>query len=272
MKIFKHRKLLIKEIIKYRDLCFVPTMGGLHKGHEYLIKKAKQKKGKTIVSIFVNEKQFDSRKDYRCYPRDLKLDFKILKKLKVDYLYLPKSNDIYNFKTKNKIYEDKFIKELCGKFRKSHFKGVLDVVNRLLEIIKPTYIYLGKKDYQQMYLINKHIVKSNIKTKVVKCKTIREKNGVACSSRNKNLSSSDIKIASNIYDYLTKYKKIIIKTKNDQKKSNKLKNKLLDIGATKIDYIKSLNINNPKNSLKQYARKNLFIAYYLKNVRLIDNF
>ena len=247
-------------------------MGGLHSGHEYLIKKAKQKKGKTIVSIYVNQKQFDSKKDFENYPRNIKYDFKVLKKLKVDYLYLPMKNDIYSFKTKNTIYEDNFIKALCGKFRKSHFKGVLNVVNRFLEVIKPTFIFMGQKDFQQMYLIQKHIIKSNIKTKVVKCKTIREKNGVACSSRNKNLSFKEKKIASNIYNFLSKQKKFFINVKNKRKELILLKKKLINLGATKVEYIKLFNLKNPKKRLNKKIKINLFVAYYLNNIRLIDNF
>ena len=175
MKIFKNKLSLQKEISKDKCLSFVPTMGGLHKGHLYLIKKAKKKKCKICVSIFVNPTQFNKKNDFKNYPRNVKSDIKKLKKLRISYLYLPTYADIYSFKAKRNIYIDKFSKQLCGKFRKGHFAGVLNVVNRFLEIIKPKYIYLGLKDYQQLILIERHIIKNEIKTKVVRCKTIREK-------------------------------------------------------------------------------------------------
>ena len=103
---------------------------------------------------------------------------------------------------------------MCGKFRKGHFEGVVNVVNRFIEIIKPRYIFLGKKDYQQLYLIKKHIEKRKIKSKVIECKTIRENNGIACSSRNLNLNKNQIKIESNIYHYLYNLKKKIKKNYN----------------------------------------------------------
>ena len=146
MKIFKDKHTLQREILKTKGISFVPTMGALHKGHISLIKKSKKSRLKTLVSIFVNPKQFHKKRDFRTYPRKKAQDIKLLKKLRIDYLYIPTSKDIYGFKPKNKIFLDKSSKKLCGKFRKGHFEGVLNVVNRFIEIIKPKYIYLGKKD------------------------------------------------------------------------------------------------------------------------------
>ena len=241
MKIFKNKLILQKEISKDNCLSFVPTMGGLHKGHLSLIKKAKKYKCKICVSIFINPTQFNKKIDFNNYPRNLKSDIKKLKKLNVNYLYLPTYADIYSFKTKRKIHVDKFSKQLCGKYRKGHFKGVLNVVNRFLEIINPKYIFLGIKDLQQLILIDSHIKKYNINTQVIECKTIREKNGVACSTRNLNLNSKESTIASNIFRYLFNLNKRI---KKNYKlfKINAIRKDLILLGATKIDYIENLNI------------------------------
>jgi len=270
MKIFKNKLSLQKEISKDNCLSFVPTMGGLHKGHLSLIKKAKKYKCKICVSIFINPTQFNKKNDYKDYPRNIKSDIKELKKLKVNYLYLPTYTDIYSFKTENKIYIDKFSKQLCGKFRKGHFEGVVNVVNRFMEIIKPKYIYLGIKDFQQLTLIERHIKKNEINTKVIKCKTIREKNGVACSTRNLNLNNKQFAIASNIYKYLYSLSK---KIKKNYKlfKINSIKKDLISLGANKIDYIEFLNIKNFKSNKSVKNRFRLFIAYYINNIRLIDN-
>ena len=270
MKIFKDKHSLQKEISKNKGITFVPTMGGLHKGHISLIKKSKKSKLKTLVSIFVNPKQFDKKNDFRSYPRNAKQDIKHLKKLKINYLYIPTIRDIYGFKPKNKVFLDKFSKKLCGKLRKGHFEGVLNVVNRFIEIIKPRYILLGKKDYQQLYLIKKHIKKRKIKSKVIECKTIRENNGIACSSRNSNLTKSQLKIASNIFYYLSSLKKKIKKNYN-LFNVNKIKKDLIDLGASKIDYIENYNIENFKKTKKANEKFNLFFAYYIKKTRLIDN-
>ena len=270
MKIFKDRHSLRKEILKTEGISFIPTMGGLHKGHISLIKQSKKSRLKTLVSIFVNPKQFNKKSDFRSYPRNNKEDIKLLKKLKINYLYTPTFNDIYGFRPKNKVFMDKSSKKLCGKFRKGHFDGVLNVVNRFIEIIKPKYIYLGKKDYQQIYLIKKHIKKRNIKSKIIECKTIRENNGIACSSRNSNLNKNQVKIASNIFHYLSVLKRRI-KNNNHLFNTNKIKKDLINLGANKIDYLESYNINNFKKITKPNKKFNLFFAYYIKNVRLIDN-
>ena len=199
MKIFKNKKTLISEISGLKNLSFIPTMGALHKGHMDLVKKAKLKEGKIIVSIYVNPKQFNSKKDLYSYPVSLKKDIAILRKLKINYLFLPSYKDIFLFKCKNKIFKHKLIKILCGKYRKFHFHGVLEVVNRFLEIIKPKYLFLGKKDFQQLFLINQHIKKRSISTKVISCETVREYSGLAFSSRNFLLNSKNKIRASKVY-------------------------------------------------------------------------
>jgi pantoate--beta-alanine ligase len=270
MKIFKDKHILQKEILKTKGISFIPTMGGLHKGHISLIRQSKKLKLKTLVSIYVNPKQFNKKRDFRSYPRNTKKDIKQLKKLKINYLYIPTFKDIYGFKPKKKVFLDKFSKKLCGKFRKGHFEGVLNVVNRFIEIIKPRYIFLGKKDYQQIYLIRKHIEKRKIKSKIIECKTIRENNGIACSSRNLNLSKSQMKIASNIFHYLRNLKKKI-KKNYSLFNINKIKKELIKIGANKIEYLENYNTKSFKKIKKSNNKNNLFIAYYIKKVRLIDN-
>ena len=264
MKIFRKKILLQKNVLKQKDLSFVPTMGGLHKGHEKMIRIAKNRFKKVMVSIYVNPKQFNSKQDFNSYPRKLKKDISLLKRLKVDYLYLPSYLDIFSFKTKNQIYLHSFSKKLCGKYRISHFKGVLNVVNRFLEIIKPRYILLGKKDFQQLFLIKKHIKRNKIHTKVVPCNTVREKNGIACSSRNYNLSKEKIKVLVKIIKLIRKNKKFL----NRKIILNILKN----LGVKKIDYIDFLNTKTLKKPKNRRSKFNIFFAFYLGETRLIDNF
>ena len=245
-------------------------MGGFHKGHLSLIKKAKKKKGKTLVSIFVNPKQFNNRKDYINYPRNNKKDLNILKRLKVDYVYLPNNKEIYSFKPKKKVYLDTFSKKLCGKNRKGHFKGVLNIVNRLIEVVKPKFLFLGLKDFQQLYLIHKHIKKKKISSKIITCKTVREKNGVACSTRNYNINKKNFLIASKVYWYLVK-KKRLIRKKLSNFNTNQITKDLMNIGITKVDYVELYNLNTVKKPKKRKENFRIFIAYYLNDVRLIDN-
>ena len=139
---------------------------------------------KTIVSIFVNPKQFNETKDFKSYPSNIKNDLSILKKIKnLDFIYIPQFKDIYENKKQSQIKIKKKDKILCAKYRKGHFEGVLDVMNRLTKLIKPKKIYMGKKDFQQFFLV-RNFIEKKFNIKVVGCKTIRNKNKLALSSRN----------------------------------------------------------------------------------------
>ena len=270
MKIFRNKNSLIKEISGLKDLAFIPTMGSLHKGHMSLINKAKKESKQVLVSIYVNSKQFSSKKDFNKYPRNYNKDITVLKKKNINFLYLPNSKDIYSFKTKKPVYLDVFSKKLCGVFKPGHFKAVVNVVNRFLEIIKPKSIYLGMKDFQQLSLIKMHVIKKKIKINIVECPTIRDNNGLALSSRNTKLKKHQITKAGKIYFYLKKNKKIILKSFLMKKKSEILK-KLLQLGADKIDYIECLNLSELEYCKNTNVNFNIFIAYYIGGVRLIDN-
>ena len=269
MKLFTNKKKLQKEIKDINNISFVPTMGALHRGHESLIKKSVRESNRTLVSIFVNPKQFENKKDFRNYPKSYKRDIKILKKLKVKYLYKPNYKDIYKFKTSNKIFLDKFSKKLCGKYRKGHFKGVINVVNRLLEIIKPQKILLGEKDFQQLFLIKKHIKKNKIKTKVISCKTIRDNKFIAYSSRLRKLNKHQKINLIKIIKVLKNYKKNLISGVNKYN-FNKIKKDLLSAGARKVDYVELIDLKTLKKLKKN--KYNLFFAFYIGKVRFIDNF
>jgi len=268
MKIIRSKNKLKKLIYNEKDLGFIPTMGAIHIGHISLIKRSISQCSKTIVSIFINEPQFSRKDDFKRYPRILKRDIQILRKLKINYLYLPKKNQIYPHGQNKNIKISSFSKKLCGKFRPGHFKAIVDVVDRFIKIIKPKKIFFGEKDMQQLIIINHFIKKNYKKIKVVGCKNIREKNGVACSSRNFLLTLEQKKIASKVYKFL-KIKKIdLIKNKINLKS---IKRKIYKLGATKIDYLEILDINK---LIRPYFKNNkykIFIAYYLDRIRLIDN-
>ena len=270
MKIFRNKNNLIEEISSLKSIGFVPTMGALHKGHLSLVDKAKKESKQVLVSIYINAKQFDSKNDFNKYPRNYNKDISLLKKKKIDYLYIPTDKDLYSFKTINPIYLNKFSKRLCGKFRPAHFKAVVSIVNRFLEIIKPKSIYLGMKDFQQLTLIKLHIDKKKINTKLVVCPTIRRANGLALSSRNIKLKNNEIFEAGKIYTYLKKNKKLILHKILNNKKSE-IVNKLIKLGARKIDYIECLNIKKLELCKNTKGNFNIFIAYYMNDVRLVDN-
>jgi pantoate--beta-alanine ligase len=268
MKILFNKNDLIKLIRKERNIGFVPTMGAIHVGHSSLIKKSTRQCNKTIVSIYVNRPQFNKVSDYKKYPKNLKNDFSILKKLKIDYLFIPKKTDIYPKGPNKKIKISSFSKQLCGKHRPGHFESVVDVIERFVKIINPKKIYLGKKDMQQLKIIEYYLKKKYKNIKVVGCKTIREENGLAYSSRNSLLSKKEKVIAGKVYKIIKNNKGNILK-KNIQLRYIIKKIKLL--GIKKIDYLKFLDINNINKSFKKNKKYRVFISYYLGSTRLIDN-
>ena len=269
MIIFKSINKLNKEVNFKANIGFVPTMGALHKGHISLINSSKKKCKKTLVSIFINPSQFNKKKDLEKYPKRLNKDIKILKKLKVDYLLLPKNNQIYKNKKNMKINLIKKDKVLCAKYRPGHFEGVLAVINQFMINIKPKFIFLGEKDYQQIILIKKFI-KKKFKTKVVVCKTVRLDNLVPYSSRNFRLSRNEIRTASFVSKCVHKFYLSIIKNFNNRFNINLVKN-TIESKKIKTDYFE---IRNKTNLSKNFNRNNfkIFIAYYLNGIRLIDNF
>ena len=146
MKILLTNNDLNEALYDVSNLGFVPTMGSLHKGHISLIKKSQKECHKTIVSIFINPTQFNNKNDFKSYPSNIKNDLEIIKKIhKIDFVYIPKFKDIYKNKGKSKIRIKKSDKILCAKFRKGHFEGVLDVMDKLTSLIKPKKNFYGKK-------------------------------------------------------------------------------------------------------------------------------
>ena len=270
MKILLNNNDLNEALYNVSDLGFVPTMGSLHQGHISLIKKSLKSCDKTIVSIFVNPTQFNKKNDYKNYPRNNKRDLSILKKLKVNFVYLPKKDDVYFFKRKSLIKLPKKDKILCAKFRKGHFEGVIDVMDRLTDIIQPKKIFMGEKDFQQLYLV-KEFIQKRYNTKIIACKTIRDTNKLAFSSRNKLLNNIELIKAGRISKEMILLKNKFVKSKNIKKLIFEKKKDLINLFDIKLDYLELRNILNLKSSNKIKDSK-LFIAYSINKIRLIDNF
>ena len=270
MKILLNIHALNSKLRPFKDIGFIPTMGRIHEGHISLIKKSKKSCKKTLVSIFVNPKQFNNKKDFETYPSNIKEDLAILKKIKgIDFIYIPKFNDIYNYKRKLKIKIDKKDKILCAKFRNGHFEGVLDVMDRLTNLVKPKKIFMGNKDFQQQFLVKKFIEKK-YKTKIISCKTIRDNNKLPLSTRNNLLNKDELILAGKISKKLFTLKKRIKDKKNVNKFLLGEKSKLEKNFKIKFEYLelrskKTLLISNKS------IKSNIFVSYYIEGVRLIDN-
>jgi len=271
MKIILNNCNLRKTLGPFNDIGFVPTMGGIHEGHLSLIKKSIKFNKITVVSIFVNPKQFNDIKDFKSYPSNIKNDLTILKKIKkLDFIYIPKFKDIYENKEQSQIKIKKKDNILCAKYRKGHFEGVLDVMSRLTTLIKPKKIYMGKKDFQQFFLV-RNFIEKRFNTKVISCKTIRNKNELALSSRNFLLNKRELKDVEKITKTFLNLKKKIKNNRNINSFLQKSKKDLEKFFNIKIEYLENRNTKNLTLSNK-YQGSKIFLSYYYKNVRLIDNF
>ena len=248
---------------------YVPTMGALHKGHGELIKQSKKDNHKTIVSIFVNEKQFSSREDFETYPRNKGFDYDFCTDNEVDILFEPSSEEI--FKNDETLLNNKNFKDiLCDKFREGHFDGVITVLDKFFSIIKSNKVYFGEKDYQQLKIIEKFIEEKYKSLDLVSVPTQRYEEGIAYSSRNEKLSKKQTK---DFVDFHKKIKNFIISLEEslDIETANLRANdfmKLQDID--KFDYFEFRN-DTDLSFVGTVSQARLFYAIYKGNVRLIDN-
>ena len=275
MKIIKSIEYL-KRIIRESKrngliINFIPTMGALHLGHMKLIQKAKRKNSIRIVSIFINPSQFGPNEDFKNYPRTIHNDLNLLRNEDVDIVFLPIENEILKYKTFYKCPNFKIENILCGKSRPNYFPGVKNIVIKLFDIVQADNSFFGEKDYQQLVVIKKLRDELNFGTKIIPIKTVRNKNGLPLSSRNKYLEINEIEIANKI-NKICKY--LIPKVKNKLNTTKILahaKRELRMNGIDKIDYLTILTDTLEKRrSLKSKSR--IFIAANVGSTRLIDNF
>ena len=252
---------------------YVPTMGALHNGHLSLIERSKGENGTTVCSIFVNPTQFNDKIDFEKYPVKLEDDIALLINAGCDILFLPTVAEIYLDGTDLKKYDLASLETLWeGKYRAGHFQGVCQVMDRLLGIIQPNKLYLGQKDYQQCMVIQKLIHLSELNTILTICSTVREKSGLAMSSRNMRLSEKNKDAAITIFESLTYIKKNINNTSIELMKDTVTRN-LLHNGFTSIDYVAVCNADTLENiiAFNPSTPTVALIAAFIDGVRLIDN-
>ena len=254
-------------------LALIPTMGNLHDGHLSLIRLAKLNAKKTITTIFVNPLQFGKNEDFEKYPRSEEMDINKLSKEKCDILFIPVNrNEVFpKFEEVKKIESGKLGNELCGKIRPGHFDGVLTVVNKIFDMIKPDIAIFGAKDYQQQILISKMSKILHPYLTILKAPIIRSKNGVALSSRNNYLSQKEMNLASNLFKCLENSVKLykdnvllneIIENAQKFLISKKLNPDYLELRDNKLNNINDNNFNGKKVFLSSVT---------LNKTRLIDN-
>lgn len=194
---------------------FVPTMGALHEGHLQLVRVARQHGSRIIVSIFVNPTQFGPNEDFAKYPRTLAADLELLAKEKVDAVFLPNAMSMYPDGFQTFVINKAMAKGLCGAVRSGHFEGVLTVVLKLFNLVRPHIAIFGKKDYQQWRLIERMAQDLHLSVVVLGQDTVREPDGLAMSSRNRYLSDGDRKLAARISKGLRAAKELVTKGNKD---------------------------------------------------------
>lgn len=178
---------------------FVPTMGALHEGHLSLLAASRERDALTVVSVFINPKQFDDRTDFDAYPNNFQEDLQRLEKAGLEAVLLPDEAQIYADDYRFKVTEGDFSQRFCGAHRPGHFDGVLTVVMRLLNLVQPDNAYFGEKDFQQLQLIRDMVKAFFMPVNIVACATIREADGLAMSSRNQHLDEHDRAKAASLY-------------------------------------------------------------------------
>lgn len=253
-------------------IAFVPTMGYLHEGHLSLFRKGKQLGDVLVISIFVNPIQFNQREDFEKYPRDEKRDIELARSHGADIAFIPNAEDMYPEGFQTHVEVEKLTQPLCGSFRPGHFTGVTTVVAKLFNIVKPHIAIFGEKDYQQLKVIQRMVKDLNFDIKIIPGKTVREKDGLAMSSRNARLSPDERKKAITISKALKRAKSLFDAGENDASRIlGAAKEILQNEPAIRIEY---LNLVDPETleDLQEVKKEGLIaIACWLGNVRLIDN-
>jgi len=266
---------IVKNIKDFNDIrsafdqiTFIPTMGNLHNGHLSLFERASELNNPIFSSIFINPLQFNNKSDFTNYPKTLEKDISLLESQNCECLFLPDESILDNIEQIKAPDKANF---LCGANRPGHFDGVLTIVNKLFDIMRPSDAVFGLKDYQQYLLIKDYVNSRNLPINVVGSKTIRDKNGLAMSSRNNLLTSNELIKASEIYKSLLFIKN---NTKNLSKHFLDEVSRDLNKKGFKVDYltvINSITLQECLNQRMEEGRLIVAIAAKIGSVRLIDN-
>jgi len=272
-KIKDMQALLNNQRGQKNKIAFIPTMGNLHEGHLSLIEIAKTYAEFIVVSIFVNPTQFNEDEDFDVYPRTIKSDLSKLKDIDIDLVFLPEISTIYPYgiDVSTQIIVPRLSQELCGKIRPGHFNGVTSVVLRLFNIIEPDFAVFGQKDYQQKILLEFMTKDLSLEIRILDGPTIREKDGLAMSSRNQLLSSSARSSAKDLYLVLQQAKQSVQMQDMSFSVIEDRSIKTLEVHGFMVDYF---SIREKKHLVKPNKKdKELIIlaSAKIENVRLLDN-
>jgi pantoate--beta-alanine ligase len=251
---------------------FVPTMGYLHEGHMSLINNSLSTCDHTVVSIFVNPIQFGTNEDFDIYPHDLEGDIKKLESAGIDVLFQPKLETIYPKEFKTYVQVDEITDQLCGKSRPGLFKGVATIVLKLFNIVRPQHVFFGEKDWQQLAVIETMVRDLNLDIAVHRVPLVREPDGLAMSSRNRNLSVEERQKALSLSRALEDAKnKIRQGTKATNQLKQSIKDRITAESGTQIDYISICDPVSLQEREEVNGRTLIALAVKIGLSRLIDN-
>ncbi len=252
---------------------FVPTMGYLHEGHRSLIDTARRENDRVVVSIFVNPMQFGPSEDFASYPRDLEQDAGLCEDAGVDVIFHPTAEEMYTDGFCSYVDMNGLTTELCGKSRPTHFRGVQTVVLKLFNIVTPDRAYFGQKDAQQLAVIKRMVTDLNVGTEIVGCPIIREKDGLAKSSRNTYLNEEERKAALILHKSLEVGKALLESGETDAAAVKAAITAELETEPlAKIDYVDVVDFDTVTPVEKTEGPVLVAIAVYIGKTRLIDNF
>ncbi len=252
-----------------KTIAFVPTMGGLHQGHLSLVDIAKKKADIVVVSIFVNPTQFGKNEDFDKYPNTLANDKYLLEERGVNVIFTPSINEIYPKGYQTNVEVSEIANLLCGASRPGHFQGVVQVVKRLFEIVKPNVAVFGEKDYQQLMIIKDMVERYQMDIAIISAPIVREADGLAMSTRNQYLSKQERQIAPRVYQTLQQMKKSIQLSESITTVATQAKHNLRQ--DFKLDYLEILDANTLKQITDNTTNIAVLCAVFLGSTRLIDN-
>ncbi len=266
------KSFLASQRLLGKSIGFVPTMGALHEGHLSLINKAKSETDLTVCSIFVNPTQFNNSHDLAVYPRTLEADCSLLERVACDVVFAPSADEIYpQMPTMTFDFGD-LERVMEGAFRPGHFNGVGIVVSKLFHIVQPDKAFFGQKDLQQCAIVNQLIHNLSFDLEFVVCPTQRETDGLAMSSRNRNLSPEQRSIAPVLYKALQKGRDLLLSGQSSVHVKQAIEESLGNIQAIELEYFEIAD-KNTLAPIQEYLPEKtaLCIAAYLGKTRLIDN-
>lgn len=255
-----------------RDIGFVPTMGALHAGHLALVERARRQCSPVYASIFLNPTQFGTNEDLSEYPRPLEADMEKLTAANVDALFLPQAADVYPPGFSTYVQVDGLSDRLEGKTRSGHFRGVATVVLKLFEIVQPHYAYFGRKDAQQVRIVQQMVRDLNLDTEIVVCPIVREPDGLAMSSRNAYLSGEERKAATVLSRALRAAETELAAGVRDSLELQRAMHKVLAAEpSARVDYVEIVNAETFEPVVRVSRRSYAVLAVHVGKARLIDN-